>query len=178
LLVTTASRKQMALGKVLGLSFFALLGALGSFIGLMFSIGSMVPDVGDLMDGAGAMDMFSIQDFILIFFIATSLALFFVSLLSIISTYAKSVKEANAYAAPLMILIFVGAMGGGFVGSVDSVFVHMIPIFNSSLGITSIINSDVSILNAVIGIGTNFVLAIVMTGVVAAMFSSEKIVFD
>jgi len=178
LLVTTASRKQMALGKVLGLSFFALLGALGSFIGLMLSVGGMVPsEVGDIID-AGVMDMFSVQDFVFIFLIATSLSLFFVSLLSIISTYAKSVKEANAFATPLIIVIFVGAMGGGFVGSMDSVFVHMIPIFNSSLGITAIINSEVSVLNMIVGIGTNFVFAMIMTGVVAAMFSSEKIVFD
>jgi len=178
LLVTTASRKQMAFGKILGLSLFALLGALGSFIGLLFSMSNMVPDMGDLMDGAGVMDMFSVQDIVLIFLIATSLALFFVSLLSIVSTYAKSVKEANAYTAPLTIFILGGAMAGGFLGNADSIFVHMIPIFNSSLGITAIINSDVSILNTVIAIGTNFVLAIIMTGVVAAMFSSEKIVFD
>ena len=178
LLVTTASRKQMALGKVLGLSFFALLGAIGSFIGLMLSMSSMIPsEVGDIID-AGVMDMFSLQDFVFIFLIATSLSLFFVSLLSIISTYAKSVKEANAFATPLIIVIFVGAMGGGFIGNVNSVFVHMIPIFNSSLGITSIINSDVSVLNMTVGIVTNFVLAMIMTGVVAAMFSSEKIVFD
>jgi len=178
LLVTTASRKQMALGKILGLSLFALLGALGSFIGLLFSMSNMVPEMGDLMDGAGVMDMFSIQDFVLIFLIATSLALFFVSLLSIVSTYAKSVKEANAYTAPLTIFILGGAMAGGFLGNADSIFVHMIPIFNSSLGITSIINSDVSILNIVVAISTNFLLAIIMTGVVATMFSSEKIVFD
>ena len=178
LLVTTASRKQMALGKVLGLSFFAMLGALGSFIGLMFSMGGMVPDVGDLMNGAGVMDMFSIQDFMLLFLIATSLSLLFVSLLSIMSTYSKSVKEANAFATPLILVIFLGAIGGGLIGNSNSVFIHMIPIFNSSLGITSIINSEVSILNTAVGIVTNFVLAIIMTGVVAAMFSSEKIVFD
>jgi len=177
LLVTTASRKQMALGKVLGLSVFAMLGALGSFIGLMLSMGSMIPDVA-LMDGASAMDMFSTQDYVLIFLIATSLSLFFVSLLSIISTYAKSVKEANAFATPLIIVIFVGAIGGGLAGNVDSIFVHMIPIFNSSLSITSIVNSDVSIINTTIAIVTNLVLALAMTGVVAAMFNSEKIVFD
>jgi len=178
LLVTTASRKQMALGKVLGLAFFALLGALGSFIGLMFSMGGMIPDVGDFMDGTGAMDLFTIQDFALLFLIAVSLALLFVSLLSILSTLAKSVKEANAFAQPLILVIFLGAMGGGLVGNIDSAFVHMIPIFNSSLGIMSIINSEVSIINTTIGIVTNFALAIIMTGVVAAMFSSEKIVFD
>jgi len=178
LLVTTASRKQMALGKVLGLSFFAMLGALGSFIGLIFSMGNMIPEgVGDAMN-AGIFEMFSVQDFLLLFLIATSLSLLFVSLLSIISTYAKSVKEANAFATPLIVVIMVGAMGAGFIGNADSIFVHMIPVFNSSLGITAIVNSDVSILNTVVAIGTNFVLAMVMTGVVAAMFSSEKIVFD
>jgi len=178
LLVTPASRKQMALGKVLGISVFALLGAFGSFIGLAFSMNNMVPGIDDLVGGGGIMDIFSALDFVLLSLIAITLSLFFTALLTVISTYSKSVKEANAITTPLTIIILVGAMGGSLIGNVDSIFVHMIPILNSSLVLTAIINSDVSIVNALVAIGTNLVAAIALTGVVAAMFSSEKIVFD
>jgi len=178
LLVTPASRKQIALGKILGLSIFALLGAFGSFIGLMLSAGGMVPDTGGFMDDTGILDIFSIQDFVFMFLIAISLSLVFVSLLSIISTYAKSVKEANALTTPLTIVILLGAMGGGLISNADSIFLYLIPIFNSSITLTAIINSEVTMLFAVIGIVVNIVAAMIMTGVVAAMFSSEKIVFD
>jgi len=179
LLVTTASRKQLALGKIMGLAVFALLGALGSFVGLMFSMGGMIPDVGDIIGSVSVTDIFSLQDFVLIFLIAVSLSLFFVALLSVLSTYSKSVKEANAMATPLTVVILAGAIGGGLVGAtVDSTIMHLIPIFNASLAITAIINSDISVLNITVAIVTNFVLALGLTGVVAAMFNSEKIVFD
>jgi len=179
LLVTTASRKQMALGKVMGLAVFALLGALGSFVGLMFSMGGMIPGADDLFGEVSVMDIFSLQDFILIFLVAVSLALFFVALLSVMSTYSKSVKEANAMATPLTVVILAAAVGGGLVNAAaDSALLHLIPIFNASLAITAIINSDVSLLNITVAIVTNFVLALGLTGVVAAMFNSEKIVFD
>ncbi|MCL2363268.1 MAG: ABC transporter permease [Defluviitaleaceae bacterium] len=178
LLVTTASRQQMALGKILGLSFFALLGALGSFVGLMFSMENMVPGMDDVMGSASIMDIFSVADLVIIFLIAISLSLFFVALLSVLSTYSKSVKEANAITTPLTLFIMVGAMGGGLVSGFDSAIFHMIPIFNSSLAITALINSEATMINNLITIGSNLLFAGILTAIVAAMFSSEKIVFD
>ncbi|MCL2204880.1 MAG: ABC transporter permease [Defluviitaleaceae bacterium] len=178
LLVTTASRKQMALGKTLGLAFFSLLSAVGSFIGLMFSMGQMMPGAGDLIGDASILEFFSFQDILLLFLISVSLSLLFVALLSVISTYAKSVKEANAVAMPLTIVVLIGAMGGGLAGGTDMLLFHLIPVFNSSLGITAIINSETSVLNIAVAIGSNFVFAMILTGIMAAMFNSEKIVFD
>jgi len=179
LLVTTASRKQMALGKIMGLAVFALLGAAGSFVGLIFSMGGMMPGADDLLGSVGIMDIFSIQDFVLILLIAVSLSLFFVALLSVLSTYSKSVKEANAMATPLTVIILAAAVGGGLIGgNADSTLLHLVPIFNGSLALTAVINSDVSMLNMTVAIATNLVFALGLTGVVAAMFSSEKIVFD
>jgi sodium transport system permease protein len=178
LLVTTASRRQMALGKILGLSFFALLSSVGSFLGLMFSMGNIVPDLDAIAGDAGIMDMFSVADLALIFLIAVTLSLFFVSLLSVMSTYSKTVKEANALATPLTLVIMVGAMSGGLVSGLDNVVFYFIPIFNASLGITAIVNSNMLFMNAAAMIVSNLVAAMVLTGVMAAMFSSEKIVFD
>jgi sodium transport system permease protein len=168
----------MALGKTLGLAFFSLLSAVGSFIGLMFSVGQMMPGADDLLGDASVLDFFSGQDILLLFLICVSLSLLFVALLSVISTYSKSVKEANAVATPLAIVVLIGAMGGGLAGGTDMLLFHLVPIFNSSLGITAIINSEASVLNIIVAIGSNFVFAMILTGIMAAMFNSEKIVFD
>ena len=178
LLVTTASRKQMALGKTLGLAFFSLLSAVGSFIGLIFSMGQMMPGAEDLIGDVSVLEFFSFQDILFLFLISVSLSLLFVALLSVISTFAKSVKEANAVAMPLTIVVLIGAMGGGLAGGTDILLFHLIPVFNSSLGITAIINSETSVLNIAVTIGSNFVFAMILTGIMAAMFNSEKIVFD
>jgi len=178
LLVTTASRKQMALGKTLGLSFISLLSAVGSFIGLLFSMGNMMADADALPGDASVLGFFSVQDILFLFLISVSLALLFVSLLSVVSTYSKSIKEANAVATPFAIVVLIGGMGGGLAGGTDMLLFYLIPIFNSSLGITAIINSEASVLNIAVAVASNLVFAMILTGVVAAMFNSEKIVFD
>ncbi|MCL2198534.1 MAG: ABC transporter permease [Defluviitaleaceae bacterium] len=178
LLVTTASRKQMALGKTLGLAFFSLLSAVGSFVGLMFSVGQMMPGADELIGDVSILEFFSVQDILLLLLISVSLSLLFVALLSVISTYSKSVKEANAVATPMAIVVLIGGMGGGLAGGTDMLLFHLIPIFNSSLGITAIINSEASVLNITVAIVSNLVFAMILTGVMASMFNSEKIVFD
>jgi len=174
LLVTPAKRSDMALGKILSITLFALLGAIGSIIGMSLSMPAMMGlDVGSFMD------FYSIADLVALLLVAASTTLVFVSALSVLSAYAKSIKEANAYAMPFMLVGMVCGLASTILGGVPGeAYFYLIPIFNSSLNLSAIINFEVSAVNLAITVGTNIVFALICTVALAKIFSSEKIVFN
>ena len=112
-------------------------------------------------------------------FVAASTSLVFVSILALLSAYAKTVKEATAYAGPVMIVfIFFGFAGAAFGGVPEEVHFYMIPVLNSSLSFSSIIGFEASTLNLAVTAVTNIVFAVVAAFVLAKMFGSERIIFD
>jgi len=115
LLVTPARRRDMALGKILGIAIFGLLSAIGSIVGTILSIPSITG-----MEGHSIFDFYSIGDFALLFLVAASTTLVFVAVLSVMSAYAKSVKEANAYASPLMLVSIICGLASTVLGGVPS----------------------------------------------------------
>ena len=173
-LVTPASRRDMAFGKILSIAIFGLLSAIGSIVGTMLALPGLVG-----LEGGNIMDVYSVSDFLLLFVVAASTTLVFVSALSVMSAYAKSVKEANAYATPFMLISIVCGLASTVLGGVpEEIYFYLIPIFNSALSITSVINGDISAVNIIVTAATNIIFTLICTGVLARIFSSEKIVFD
>jgi len=173
MLVTPTRRRDMALAKILSISIFGFLGATTSFIAMALSMPKMMGGVGDIEFD------FSAIDFLMTFAILVSTVLVFVALLSVMSAYAKSIKEANSYAAPfMMVSVFCGMSSMFTGGALSGAQFYLIPIFNSAQSLSAILNSDASNLNSMVTIFTNVAFALICAGVLARMFSSEKIVFD
>ena len=174
LLVTPADRRAIAFGKILSIAIFALLGAVGSIIGMTISMPAMLGiTFGELTA------FYSIVDLLLLFAVAASTTLVFVALLSVLSAYAKSVKEATAYATPFMLVAMICGLASTFLGGVPTeAFFYFIPIFNSSLSISSIISFEVNVVNMAITSGVNIVFSLICAWVLGWIFSSEKIVFS
>ncbi len=173
LLATPARRRDMALAKILSITIFGVLGATVSFLGLMLSLPKMMN-----MDNS-SISSYSAPEYLLIFAVAVSTVLIFVSLLLVMSAYSKSIKEANSYASPFLFVSIVCGMSSMFTGGAMSEFYYyLIPVFNSAQGLSSIFNSNFSVVNIAVTILTNIVFALICTGVLTKMFNSEKIIFD
>ena len=173
LLATPARRSDMALAKILSITLFGVLGATVSFLGLMLSLPKMMGMGGASFAG------YSAAEYLMILAVAVSTVLVFVSLLSIMSAYSKSIKEANSYAAPFLFVSVVCGMSGMFTGgAVNEFYYYFIPIFNSAQSLMSVFNSSVSALNIAVTVMSNIAFALICAGVLAKMFGSEKIVFD
>jgi len=176
ILVTPTKRRDMAFAKILSISFFGVLSATGSMIGIALSLPKML-NIG--IDASNTMDFYGISDYILILGIAVSTTLVFVSLMSITSAISKSVKEASAYTMPFMIISMVCGLASLITGSVPGEFYwYLIPLFNSALCFTAILQFNVSAVNILVTIATNVALTMICVGVLARIFNSEKIVFD
>jgi len=174
MLVTPTKRRDMAFAKVLSISFFGLLSAVGSMIGIILSLPNMMGMGEDI-----SMTFYSVADYTLLFIIAVSTTLVFVSLLCITSAVAKSVKEASAYAMPFMIVSMLCGLASMITGGVPSeVYYYFIPVFNSAQCITAILQFEASAVNIIVTVVTNVAFTLIGVGILAKIFNSEKIVFD
>ena len=173
LLVTPTRRSDMAFAKILSISIFGLMSAIVSMVSMVLSLPNMMQ-----LDVSVA-DLFSLKEYALLFVIVVTTALVFVSVLSLLSAYAKSVKEATAYATPIMLVVTLCGLSSLITGGAPSeAYYYLIPVFNSAQSITAIINGEVSALNIAVTAVTNLAFVSVCAFILAKIFSSEKIVFD
>ena len=100
-------------------------------------------------------------------------------MLTIISTYAKSVKEATTLYGPLTIIVtIVGMTGMMSSGANTNLVMYIIPVYNSIQAVTGILNQSFDIWAIIITIVTNIVYISLGVFLLTKMFNSEKIMFN
>ena len=174
LLVTPMRRSDLALGKLISLSIIGLLSGCSSFIGTMLSLPK-------LMAGSGLEEIkfgYSMTDYALLLLVILSTTLVIVGLISVISAFAKSVKEASTYCTPLMMatmmLSFSTMLG---VAAADQWYLYLIPLYNTVQCMGGIFSMDYQIVPVVVTIVSNVVYAGGLVVVLTKMFNSERIMY-
>ncbi len=172
LLVTPVKRSHIAIGKILALSIIALLSGASSTIGTVLSLPKLMGAAGDL-DGS----VYSVTDYLLLAVVILSTVMVFVTVLSLISAYAKSIKEAQSYATPVMILLMVvgiTAMFGN--GAKEELYYYCIPAYNSVQSMVRIFEFNVSAGTMLVTVVSNLAVTLLGAFVLTKMFQSERIV--
>lgn len=173
LLVTPMKRSSLAVGKIVSLSCISLLSGIASFVGTMLSLPK-------LMNGAAGLDtsFYTVKDYVLLLGVILSTVLLLVALISVISAFAKSIKEASSICSPLMILTmvvsFVPMMGTDMLQSTGLYFV---PVLNIVLCMNAIFSFEANVMNIILTIVSNIVYAVVLTFGLTKIFNSEKVMF-
>ena len=174
LLVTPMKRSDLALGKMISLSVFGLMSGLSSFIGIMLSL-------PNLMGGSGLENMkfgYSVADYAVLLVVIITTTLLIVGMISIISAYAKSIKEASTMASPLMILVsLVGVTNMMSNGMPAEFYWYLIPIYNTVQCISGVFSMDYQILPVIITCVANLVYSGIFVVVLTKMFDSERIMY-
>ncbi len=171
LLTTPTRRSEIALGKVIALSITALASAASSFLGLMLSLPKLIGE--DF-----TMAMYDFGTYVLLFSVIISTVLIFIVLISVISAYAKTIKEASSLAMPLMIIIMLVGISSMFGSSTTDTKLYLIPVYNSVQSIGFILGLQVNYLHLFITIIVNLLLVGAGTWLLTRMFNSEKIMFN
>ena len=107
-----------------------------------------------------------------------STVLVMVSIVSIISALAKSVKEATSYVSPLALLGLVAGLLSSFTDGASAWYLYVIPLFNSAAAMNGIFSLAANPLFVLITVATNLVLAIGLGYLLTRMFDSERIMFS
>lgn len=172
LLVTPVKRSALALGKVISLSIIALLAGVSSFLGTILSLPKMMGDEVDLNAVS-----YSISDYLLLLVVIISTVLVMVSIISIVSASAKSVKEATTMMAPFMIgvmLISILPMLGADIGGKAA---YAIPLFSSVKAMSAIFGFKTDLVMALVSVGVNLVATGLLVTVLTKMFDNENVMF-
>ena len=174
LLVTPMKRSHLALGKVISLSIVALMSGVSSFIGTMLSLPKLMASELDGMSAA----VYSVSEYFLLFLIVISAVLLLTAVISIISAWTSSVKEASTAVSPLMIVVMlIGVSSMLLSGERVSTFLFMIPLYNLVLCMNGIFSFSYDLIQIMIALGVNLIVTGVLVFVLAKMFNSEKVMF-
>lgn len=170
LLVTPASRTSIAVGKVLALSLVSLISSVCSFVGLILSLPT-------LMGVSFTALPYALGDYLIMLAIIVLSSLLFTALLTVISAFAKSVKEASSMASVVMIVVVVVSLMGSFI-SLEGIVGYFIPVFNIVLCFTEILSSGISVAGFLITVCVNVAVFALLVLLLAKMFDSERIMFN
>ena len=174
MLVTPVRRSHIAAGKIIALSTLSLLSGLCSFLGIILSLPK-------LMGAAGSLNaaVYTVGDYAMLLGIVLSSVLVIVALVSVVSAFAKSVKEATAMIGPLMILVMLLGVSTMFSsGSTGSYLWYLIPLYNSARAMNGVFSFAASPVAVLITVVINVVAAMGLAFLLAKMFDSEKIMFN
>lgn len=174
LLVTPMKRSSLALGKIISLSSIAILSGLSSFIGTMLSLPNLM---GSAKSGMNA-SVYVLSDYLLLLGIIFTTVLVMVSLISIISAFARSIKEASTAVSPLMVVVMLISLTPMFGSSEKNLGVFFIPLYNSVQSIHGIFSFTYQPVQVVITILVNVVASGLFTWVLTRMFNNEKVMFS
>ncbi|MDR0571205.1 MAG: ABC transporter permease subunit [Clostridiales Family XIII bacterium] len=174
LLVTPIKRSELAIGKIISITVIALLCGLSSSLGTLLSMPKLLGagGTGEL----GIQAFYAPRDYALLVIVILSTILVIISLISLTSAYAKTVREASLIASPLMLAVMLAGVSGMF-GTESRAAYYLIPIYNSVHSMRGILAFDYLPLNAATTALSNLGYALAGGFALARMFDSERIVF-
>ena len=172
LLITPAKRSSIILGKVIAAGITSLASAVVSFLGLFFSLPKLTGTSFEL-------GMYDLPTFILLFLIIIVTVLLFTTLLTCVSTYAKSVKEASTLSVPLMMVVMLVGLGNFMSTSVASnPTMYLIPIYNTVQCLIQLFSMSINPITFIICIISNTVYIGIAVVLLTRLFDNEKIIFN
>lgn len=172
LLVTPMKRRDLALGKVISLSAIGLISGISSFVGIMLSL-------PNLMGGSGLENMsfgYTIKDYAVLLLVIISTTFVIVGMISILSTFAKSVKEATSMATPLMVVMTLTGLSN-MMGMPEDWYMYLVPIYNTAQCMNGVFSMDYQMLPVVVTVVANVLFSGVFVVVLTKMFNSERIMY-
>lgn len=173
ILVTPTKRSELAVGKIFALAIMALLSGASSTLGTMLSLPKLMGGV-DTMSAA----YYTAADYAVLAAIILSTVLLLVALISIISAFAKTIKEAQTSVMPLMIVvIFLGVTAMFGSGAKTQLAYYCIPLYNSVQAMVGIFAFEMAPAAVAVTVGVNLVCTVVAGFILTRMFNSEKIMF-
>ncbi len=175
MLITPIHRSDIAVGKILALAVMALLSGASSAIGTILALPKLMGGVSDEITA----DIYGMKDYLLLAAVILSTVLVMVTAISILSAFAKTVKEAQTYGMPLMILVMVVGISGMFGGGASQdLAVYAIPLYNSAQCMVGVFSFSATTAGVAVTLAANGLVTVLGVVLLAKMFNSEKVVFS
>ncbi len=173
LLITPIKRGDIALGKVISLGLLSLASAISSFIGIVLSLPRLMQS-NDL-----SYSIYGVSEMLLILFTLMATVLIIVSLIAVISAYARTIKEASMMIMPFyLVTMIIGILSSFGAEPSQSVWVHIIPLYGAVNFLNSVFVFEYAITNFLAVVLTSVAFTAVFVVLLARLFNSEKVMFQ
>ena len=174
MLVTPIRRSDIAVGKILALAVITVLSGASSALGTILSLPNLMGGAAGEMNA----NIYGVRDYLLLAAVILSTVLLLVTLVALLSAFAKTVKEAQTYAVPLMILVMVLGITGMFGGGASqNLAMYAIPLYNSVQCIVGIFSFSLLGQAVALTAAVNGAATLLGVFVLTRMFNSEGIIF-
>lgn len=171
MLVTPVSRTAIAAGKIVSLSLFATFAGLFNFVCVMLGMKNMFTG-----DAASAIPEYSTKEYLLLLALIVTTVLMIITLVSIISAFAKSVKEASGSALMITGLATISSFASQL--PISGMGWRCVPILGTALGLNDLFMMEYAVTDILVTCGSNLLVMAVLAVVLSKMFNSEKIMFN
>ena len=172
LLSTSISRSSILIGKLIVTATFgvitSILSAVGLLVAFKYGMSSTMTISIDL----------SIQSMLLIILLAVLYVIFISAVMLLVSTYARSLKEANTYLTPVTLIpVLLSVVTMYMEPSSVSMTLMNIPILNVVIVIKEIIYSQLNYTHLYMTIGWSVIYVVVAMIAAKMMYEKEEVVF-
>lgn len=180
LLVTPVKREYIALGKIIALTVTSLFSSLVSFVGIMASLPNLLQleRIGDVT--SIDLSVYGASTFVGILGIILITVMMFTMIMSVLSAFAKSVKEATQFVTPAMVVVMLASVtsmiGGG--KAVTNPALYLIPIYNCAQCLTMLFSGEFYGLCYLFTILSDALFVVLGVVLLAKMFNNEKIMLN
>ena len=176
LLVSPLKRSELAIGKILSLAILSLFSGVLTAVATILALPNMMgAGAGDMMD----VNIYSATEYALLFLVILTTLLLMTAMLSILSAFAQSVKQAGTFASPLMVVVMVIGVTGMFgAAPPDNQLLYLIPLYGSVQSMSGLFALNYSTTNVLIASISSLVYAGIGGIALSIMFNNEKIMFS
>lgn len=178
LLVTPVKRFEIAIGKVMSLSVISLMSATSSFVGIIFGLRNMM---NAATEGEGSLDasIYGANDYLMIIAVLFATTLVIVGIISVISTYARTIKEASMLILPFYFISIIIGVSSMFSGeAATNSLMYLVPIYSSVNMLISILTFSVEPMQFMLMLVSSVVYVSILIFVMNRLFQSEKVMFS
>ncbi len=173
LLVSSATRGEIVLGKYLTIFTMAMINVVINLISISFSVSYLLSQFG--LESGGV--KFPVGSLLILLLAMIPLATLFTALLLSISTFSRNMKEARTYEQPIMIASMLMGMVS-FIPSVEiSSLLALVPVINIALLFKAVLIGEWQLSHLLITVGSTLVLDIFAIWITVRLFKSEAVLF-
>ena len=172
LLSTSISRSSILIGKLIVTATFGSITSILSAVGLLLAFKFVMSDTMAI-----TIDL-SLQSMLLIVLLAVLYVIFISAVMLLVSTYARSLKEANTYLTPVTLIpVLLSVITMYMEPSSVSMAMMNIPILNVVIVIKEIIFNQLNYVHLYMTIGWSIVYVIVSMIAAKMMYEKEEVIF-
>ncbi|PID82851.1 MAG: hypothetical protein CSB15_01215 [Clostridiales bacterium] len=182
MLIAPVDRSVIIITKIISIAIVSVLSTISSFVGIILSkpfADSILKNPGmSGVDKAVSNSSFTINQLVMLFVVMMSMTFLFVSLISILSLYAKTVKEANTYVSPIYLVVMMISFLPMYMPGLEAkTFMFAIPIYNAIMCMMKILNGEATALMVLITFISSLAFTFLLIYIMRRMIYKESVVF-